>query len=242
MRLCRNERVYYQVERKYQKLKMNTEIAQTKICKKCGRILPVEEFSLERGQFHNPYYRGECKKCEYKRHRKYLEEKNKNGALRYSLKKNVFFDGKWIYKRVPLYAARAVVEEFIVNPDKENNIYIWHSGYDKEDYYYKNLYPLNQEQYRMIKNYFRKTGDDSEELIVKVMNEIKHKPDNWSKKAMNLVMCGIGYRGSENVDCREESYIKWHDMMNRCYNEKFHERQPQYKGCTVCEEWQNYSN
>ena len=82
---------------------MNTEIAQTKI----------------------------CKKCEYKRHRKYLEEKNKNGALRYSLKKNVFFDGKWIYKRVPLYAARAVVEEFIVNPDKENNIYIWHSGYDK---------------------------------------------------------------------------------------------------------------
>lgn len=177
---------------------MNTEIAQTKICKKCGRILPVEEFSLERGQFHNPYYRGECKKCEYKRHRKYLEEKNKiklsehlelyiqrrykeiklerildisnlniiplgtdeifvklmdykdawlsnygrviryaygkynllqgnydnNGALRYSLKKNVFFDGKWIYKRVPLYAARAVVEEFIVNPDKENNIYI----------------------------------------------------------------------------------------------------------------------
>lgn len=59
---------------------------------------------------------------------------------------------------------------------------------------------------------------------------------------MNFVMCGIGYRGSENVDCRAESYIKWHDMMNRCYNEKFHERQPQYKGCTVCKEWQNYSN
>lgn len=308
--------IYYQVERKYQKLKMNTEITQTKICKKCGRILPVEEFNLVRGQFYNLYYRGECKECEYKRHGKYAEEKNKiklsdhleiytqrhykeirserildilnldiipigtdeifvklmdyknawlsnygrvirysdgkynllqggcdkYGALRYSLKKNVFFDGKWIYKKAFLYAARAVVEEFIVNPDKENNIYVWHSGYDKGDYYYRNLYPLNQKQYRIVKNHFRKTGDDSEELIIKVMNEITYKPDDWSRKAMEPVMCGIGYRGSENVDCTSESYIKWHDMINRCYNIKFHERQPQYKGCTVCEEWRNYCN
>ena len=31
-------------------------------------------------------------------------------------------------------------------------------------------------------------------------------------------------------------------MINRCYNSKFHERQPQYKDCTVCDEWLNYSN
>ena len=31
-------------------------------------------------------------------------------------------------------------------------------------------------------------------------------------------------------------------MMNRCYNEKFHARQPQYKNCTVCEEWHNFCN
>ena len=59
---------------------------------------------------------------------------------------------------------------------------------------------------------------------------------------MEPVMCGIGYRGSENVDCTSESYIKWHDMINRCYNAKFHKRQPQYMECTVCEEWLNYSN
>ena len=59
---------------------------------------------------------------------------------------------------------------------------------------------------------------------------------------MEPVMCGMGYRGSENVDCTSESYLKWHDMINRCYNAKFHERQPQYRGCTVCEEWLNYSN
>ena len=59
---------------------------------------------------------------------------------------------------------------------------------------------------------------------------------------MEPVMCGIGYRGSENVDCTCESYLRWHDMLSRCYNAKFHERQPQYKGCKVCVEWLNYMN
>lgn len=293
-----------------------TEYVETKICKKCGRILPVEKFRLVKGQFHNPYYLGHCKECEKKYQREYLEEKNKiefsdnmemliqrhykdikperildtakvniiplgtdeifvklmdyknvwlsnygrvvrysdgkynllqgsydnNGALRYTLKRNVFYDGKWIYKSVHLYAAKAVIEEFIVNPDKANNVYIWHSGFDKQDCYYRNLYPLNQEQYRIVKNHFNKTGDDSEKFILQVMNDIRYKPDDWSRRAMEPVMCGMGYRGSENVDCKSESYLKWHDMLNRCYNAKFHERQPQYKECTVCEEWLNYSN
>ena len=93
-----------------------------------------------------------------------------------------------------------------------------------------------------VRNHLNKAGDDSEEFIIKVMNDIKYKPDNWSKRAMEPVMCGIGYRGLEGVDCTAESYIKWHDMINRCYNVKFHKRQPQYKGCTVCEEWLNYCN
>lgn len=289
---------------------------ETKICKKCRRLLPIEKFRLVRGQFYNPYYLNQCKECEYKYQRNYLEEKSKikfpenleilinrqyktikkerilditnmdivplgtdeifvkmmdyknawlsnygrvirysdnkyyllqgnydnYGALRYTLPKNLFFDGKWIYKNVLLYAAKAVVDEFIVNPDKANNIYIWHSGNDKQDCYYRNLYPLNQEQYRIVKNNFNKTGDDSEDFILKVINDIRYKPDNWSKKAMQPVMCGVGYQGSENVDCTSESYLRWHDMINRCYNEKFLENHSEYVGCTVCEEWLNYSN
>lgn len=289
---------------------------ETKICKKCGRELPLEKFRLMKGQFNNPYYLGQCKECEYKYQRGYLTEKNKitfsdnlellidiqykeikperildisnlkiiplgtdeifvklmdyknawlsnygrvirysdgqynilqgnydsYGALRYSLSKNVFFDGKWIYKKEHLYAAKAVVEEFIVNPDIENNVYIWHSGYDKDDYYYRNLYPLNQAQYMAVRKHFNETGNDSEQFIMDIINEIKYKPDNWSKRCMQPVMCGIGYRGSEDVDCKSEAYIKWHDMMNRCYNERFLEKHPEYKGCTVCEEWKNFCN
>ena len=165
-----------------------------------------------------------------------------NGLLRYSVRKNIYFDGNWIYKSVVIYAAQAVVEEFVVNPDKQNNIFIWHSGYDKQDYYYRSLYPLNNEQYKAVKSHFIKTGDDSIEFIEKVMNETKYKADDWSKKTMIPVMCGVGYRGCKDVDCKSEAYIRWHDMMNRCYNDKFHKRQPQYQGCTVCEEWHNFSN
>lgn len=288
----------------------------TKICKKCGKILPIENFRIIKGQFNNPYYLGHCKECEYKNQREYLKKKNTikfsdnleilihrkykdikkervldisvlniipfgtdetfvkmmdykniwfsnygrvikysnnnyhllqgscdaNGMLFYNVQKNVFLDGKWIYKNVSLYAAKTVVEEFIVNPDKANNNYIWHSGYDKQDCYYRNLYPLNQEQYRIVKQHFKETGDDSEDFIIKVMNDIRYKPDNWSKQCLEPIMCGIGYRGSADVDCKEESYLRWHDMMNRSYNEKFLERQPQYKGGGVCEEWWNYSN
>lgn len=255
---------------------MSTENTETKICKKCGRVLPIDKFRLVKGQFNNPYYLSQCKECEYKYQRKYLDKKNKveflgdmellinrkykeikperildisnldviplgtdetfvklmdyknawlsnygrvirytygkyillqgsydnYGALRYSLKKNVYYDGRWIYRNVALYAAKAVAEEFIVNPDKKNNVCIWHSGYDKDDYYYRNLYPLSQGQYKIVKNHYKKTGDDSEEFIVKVMNDIRFKPDDWSKKCMEPIMCGGGYRGSENVDCK----------------------------------------
>lgn len=123
-----------------------------------------------------------------------------------------------------------------------NNVFVWHRGYNKRDNYYKNLYPLNKDQYYAVKRYYNQHGDDSEEVIVKIMNDIKYKPENWSTKSMKPTMCGIGYAGKSDVDRNSVAYIRWHDMINRCYNAKFHEKQPQYAQCTVCEEWLNFSN
>lgn len=284
---------------------------ETKVCKECGKELPIINFQINNLKGCKPYHISTCNHCRYLKRaeaknrltenieiicdRRYKEVKperilnmdltgiipygtdekfvklmdfkdtwlsnygrairycngkykmlqgsyDNEGALRYSLRKAFFFDGKWIYKKTVLYAAKAVVQEFIVNPDVKNNIYIWHRGYDKQDNYYRNLYPLNREQYRIVKNHHRKTGEDSEDFILKVMNDIRFKPDEWSRRSMKPVMCGIGYRGSDNVDCDSEVYTRWHDMLSRCYNEKFHERQPQYKECSVCEEWLNFSN
>lgn len=37
-------------------------------------------------------------------------------------------------------------------------------------------------------------------------------------------------------------YIVWKGMLERCYSKKFQEKNPTYKGCTVCEEWLLFSN
>lgn len=289
---------------------------ETRICNKCGRVLPISSFRLMDNKVSAPYYLGQCKECEYTYQREYIENNRKirfsdnleilitrqfkeinserildlsaikiipmgtdetfvrlmdyrdfwisnygrmihyaykrfyllngsydnNGILGYRVTKNILCNGKWIYKQKTEYAHRLVVDEFIVNSDRQNNIYIWHSGFNKEDNYYQNLYPLNMEQYRIVKQNYIKTGDDSEEFILKVMNDIRYKPDNWSKSSMEPSVCGVGYWGNDEVDCTSQSYLRWCDMINRCYNQKFHERQPQYSNCEICEEWKNYSN
>lgn len=165
-----------------------------------------------------------------------------DGDLLYSVQKNILFNGRWIYKKTILYAAQAVVREFVVNPDTVNNVFIWHRGKNKKDNYYRNLYPLNQDQYYALRRYYNKNNDDSEDVIVKIMNDIQYKPFDWSAKSMKPTMCGIGYSGREGVDRTSKAYLRWHDMLSRCYNDKFHVKQPQYKGCTVCEEWLNFCN
>ena len=37
-------------------------------------------------------------------------------------------------------------------------------------------------------------------------------------------------------------YTKWHDMLKRCYDEKYQERYPTYKGCSVSPEWISFMN
>lgn len=37
-------------------------------------------------------------------------------------------------------------------------------------------------------------------------------------------------------------YLRWTNMIGRCYSKKHHTRMPTYIGCTVCEEWLTFSN
>lgn len=39
-----------------------------------------------------------------------------------------------------------------------------------------------------------------------------------------------------------KSYATWNSMVERCYSNKFQEKQPTYKGCEVSKEWLLYSN
>tara|TARA_R100000657_G_C4607163_1_gene61214 strand:- start:25 stop:639 length:615 start_codon:yes stop_codon:yes gene_type:complete len=37
-------------------------------------------------------------------------------------------------------------------------------------------------------------------------------------------------------------YIKWRDVLTRCYSERSLQKRPTYRGCSVCEEWKTFSN
>ena len=69
-------------------------------------------------------------------------------------------------------------------------------------------------------------------------------------KKIRKPLCGMGVNDSDYVTQKTVNgksvncpfYRTWHNMMKRCYYEKYQEIQPTYKGCSVCEEWLTFSN
>jgi hypothetical protein len=58
---------------------------------------------------------------------------------------------------------------------------------------------------------------------------------------------GIGFLGADEykkaingIHTRE--YYTWKNMLKRCYDVKYKERNPTYKDVTICEEWHNFQN
>lgn len=55
-------------------------------------------------------------------------------------------------------------------------------------------------------------------------------------------VCGVGYMGVGPTKSWQQGkltpeYIKWANMLKRCYEDSFLKRNPTYVGCTVCPEW-----
>ncbi len=169
---------------------------------------------------------------------------NKSYGTMYRLPKNVFVDGKWVFKQVHAYVSQLVVDTFIVNQDKKNNVYIWHRSGDKKDNCYRNLYPLAEKQYYAVREHYNHTGCDSEEYILKVMNDMRFKQDDWCSKYFRPKILGIGYHGCEEVDTNSKIYERWKNMLERCYNKNLHTNNyyKDYVNCEVCEEWHSFSN
>ena len=66
------------------------------------------------------------------------------------------------------------------------------------------------------------------------------------KNPMTPSVYGVGYFGIGKFKSRDENgkptkcYKVWSHMMERCYDPKYQENYPTYKGCTVCKEWHNF--
>lgn len=65
----------------------------------------------------------------------------------------------------------------------------------------------------------------------------------YDKTIYNIGYIGHGEYNTSTKDKKHtKSYTKWYDMFTRCYNDSFHKTNPNYIGCTVCEEWHNFQN
>lgn len=67
------------------------------------------------------------------------------------------------------------------------------------------------------------------------------------KNPYHKSILGVGYLGVGKYRCSNKGiltreYIAWASAMNRCYSEKYQNKFPKYKDCTVCEEWHNFQN
>jgi len=75
-------------------------------------------------------------------------------------------------------------------------------------------------------------------------------PANKQSIANRLTVHGVGINDSNYIiEVRENGkiykcpyYRTWNRMIERCYSEKFHQRKPTYKDCSVCSEWLIFSN
>lgn len=105
----------------------------------------------------------------------------------------------------------------------------------------------------------------SEIVIVKYRNtydiDVYFPEYNWTAKGITYqnfkngkIKCPyersvytIGYLGEGEYKASKNRkltriYSTWHRMLQRCYSEKEHKRQPAYIGCKACEEWHNFQN
>ena len=67
--------------------------------------------------------------------------------------------------------------------------------------------------------------------------EIKN-PYHKSVMGVGFVGEGLYKPSKDNKDTKE--YTRWYCMLRRCYDKKYQEKHPTYKGCTVDERWHNF--
>ena len=62
---------------------------------------------------------------------------------------------------------------------------------------------------------------------------------------MSKLVYGVGFNDKTKPTCVDGKKVKeydlWHDMLKRCFSEKYQTHKPTYKGCNVSDNFLNYS-
>ena len=163
--------------------------------------------------------------------------------LTYTLDRNVYFKSKnrWGYRKEKVTASDLVIQMFVVNYDMKNNTMVWHKNNDMKDNYYKHLFPVTDKQYNEILRVHEQDGTITDKQIMEIVNAVEFKSDDWKPWYNKRTYEGVGYVGGD-IDYESYSFIKWKNMIQRCYSDVVHKLKPYYMDKEVCIEWQNYQN
>jgi len=52
---------------------------------------------------------------------------------------------------------------------------------------------------------------------------------------------GVGINDADYPTYKCPYHEKWHNMLSRCYSEKYQKHRPSYIGCSVCDEWLTFT-
>jgi hypothetical protein len=82
------------------------------------------------------------------------------------------------------------------------------------------------------------------------MNIFQEIPANRNSITHRKVLFGVGINDAlyqvrpmnENIQLTCPYYRYWSEMLRRCYDPKYHTKQPTYIVCSVCVEWLTFSN
>lgn len=103
---------------------------------------------------------------------------------------------------------------------------------------------------KMIVDEYNKYSD----VWVRFLNTDYRAQTTWNmflegkvKNPYDLRVYGVGYIGEGKYKISENKkltfvYNTWNGMLQRCYDEKFHNKHPSYKDSRVCEYWLNFQN
>lgn len=119
-----------------------------------------------------------------------------------------------------------------VNKPKLGNTYTTREGYEITIVEYKDRLNCTVE----FKNEYR-LENTSLQNVKKGLIKNPYHPTIY-----NIGYLGHGKYKSSIFGRKTYLYKTWMSMFSRCYDEKVHERQPNYKDVDVCAEWYNFQN
>lgn len=150
-----------------------------------------------------------------------------------------------------------IIQNSVIDKGEKKELdtsYVYHEGSIHPTKHYGNVVVLENKINKLVVQ-FLNTGNireccrvslankslaDSEEKYNRIHAREEAKMWAHLESLMEPTVYGVGYFG-DIYDTTHIAHSTWTQMLRRCYSAEWHNRFPTYIGCSVCDEWHNFS-